>query len=530
METMLATKARQDFDQKLQATLNNHLASILKGKSKKFNEFFSEMLTKSRKEFDEMFKRTYGQIYENNKDVFYELFEALSLYFEKGKIRLDKSLDNFFNNLYQKMFLVLNSQYRFDDKYMACVSNQMNGLQPFGDSPIKLSLQVKRSFIATRAFGQALNIAEEVVTSMLNVPPPTVCSHALTKMSGCNVCQGRVNLKACPGLCGNVMKGCLAYHSELDTEWNSFVDAFGKITERLLGPFSIEAVVEPINIKISEAVMNFQETSAQVSEKVFGSCGKPRLGARSAQEINYETISFGSRSKARNQPKINQTPLEKLINETNAVVRATKNYWSLLPEKMCLDIEETVSSQQENNCWNGKSRNRYTEVVVAGTGIAAQADNPEVKVTPAESSRQTGKLSEQMYKLRMLVSKLRNAQNGQDIDWNDDESDDEDNVDNVYRGDGSGSGDGDISSGISQHPHGPIDQEGSGGDDDEDISRGHQFTKSPTMHQPVPTGRSPTSSAAPPTAAATKASVTKAVVTYLFPIVVVWLGGMFSDW
>jgi hypothetical protein len=44
---------------------------------------------------------------------------------------------------------------------------------------------------------------------------------------------------------------------------------------------------------------------------------------------------------------------------------------------------------------------------------------------------------------------------------------------------------------------------------------------------PVPTGRSPTSSAASPPV---KTSPTKAVVTYLFPIVVVWLGGMFSDW
>ncbi|XP_039274876.1 glypican-1-like [Nilaparvata lugens] len=77
-----------------------------------------------------------------------------------------------------------------------------------------------------------------------------------------------------------VMKGCLAYHSELDAEWNTFVDVMDKLVERLLGPFNIEMVVQPINIKISEAIMNFQESSAQVSQRVFSSCGKPMLGRR----------------------------------------------------------------------------------------------------------------------------------------------------------------------------------------------------------------------------------------------------------
>jgi len=42
-----------------------------------------------------------------------------------------------------------------------------------------------------------------------------------------------------------------------------------KVTDRLLGPFNIEMVVEPIDIKISEAIMNFQENGLEVSQKVF---------------------------------------------------------------------------------------------------------------------------------------------------------------------------------------------------------------------------------------------------------------------
>lgn len=54
------------------------------------------------------------------------------------------------------------------------------------------------------------------------------------------------------------MRGCLSNFVELDAEWDNFVQSMDKITERLLGPFNIVMVVEPINIKISEAIMNFQ--------------------------------------------------------------------------------------------------------------------------------------------------------------------------------------------------------------------------------------------------------------------------------
>lgn len=82
---------------------------------------------------------------------------------------LDDSMDNFFNTLYQKMFTVLNSQYNFDNKYLECVSEHMKEMRPFGDVPQKLSVQVKRSFVATRAFSQALTIAANVLKNMQTV-------------------------------------------------------------------------------------------------------------------------------------------------------------------------------------------------------------------------------------------------------------------------------------------------------------------------------------------------------------------------
>lgn len=85
------------------------------------------------------------------------------------QVDLDEAMDNFFNTLYQKMFTVLNSQYNFDNKYLECVGEHMKEMRPFGDVPQKLGVQIKRSFVATRAFSQALTVAANVLKNMQTV-------------------------------------------------------------------------------------------------------------------------------------------------------------------------------------------------------------------------------------------------------------------------------------------------------------------------------------------------------------------------
>lgn len=140
---------------------------------------------------------------------------------------------------------------------MNCVSEYMKELKPFGDVPDKLSVQVKRSFVATRTFVQALSAAADVAKGMQQVRPLVECTAQLTKMSTCGACMG-FSEKPCEQFCVSVMKICLQQYVELDAEWDLFVAQMEKISDRLLGPFNIVMVVEPINIKISEAIMNFQ--------------------------------------------------------------------------------------------------------------------------------------------------------------------------------------------------------------------------------------------------------------------------------
>lgn len=48
-------------------------------------------------------------------------------------------------------------------------------------------------------------------------------------------------------------------------------DAMLLVADRLEGPFNIEAVIDPVDIKISEAIMTMQDNSMQVSAKVLHS-------------------------------------------------------------------------------------------------------------------------------------------------------------------------------------------------------------------------------------------------------------------
>ena len=54
----------------------------------------------------------------------------------------------------------------------------------------------------------------------------------------------------------------------------------------MIGIFDIEAVVEPIGVKISDAIMNFQNSGYEVTSKVFEDCGRPRLQKRQVSTVN----------------------------------------------------------------------------------------------------------------------------------------------------------------------------------------------------------------------------------------------------
>jgi len=54
----------------------------------------------------------------------------------------------------------------------------------------------------------------------------------------------------------------------VDDGWMYGADALLLVADRLEGPFNIERVLDPMDVKISEAIMNFQENAEAVTAKV----------------------------------------------------------------------------------------------------------------------------------------------------------------------------------------------------------------------------------------------------------------------
>ncbi|XP_046427540.1 glypican-4 [Neodiprion fabricii] len=562
MELRLQARAKDKHEKATRDSLHRW-HQIFATRATKFHDFFKDLLAASKKGFHEMFKRTYGVIYEQNAYLFTDLFKELENYYARGTVNLEDAMDNFFNVLYQKMFTVMNSQYQFDDKYLECVGDHMKEMSPFGDVPQKLSVQIKRSFVATRAFSQSLNVAADVLKNMQTLRSSPECAAALTRMTACPSCSGIPgNVLACTNMCSNVMKGCLAQHAALDVDWNHFVEAVDKVAERLLGPFNIEVVVEPIDIKISEAIMNFQESGADVSQRVFSGCGKPILGKRrrrDSRELQLESLNFNQASSAEDRAPT-AAMMDKLVKEIRQRIRDSRQFWTLLPYQLC-NNGLVVPPSNTKECWNGTHIDQYIYPVSSSGEI--QTLNPEVQASGPKATV----VKEQLYALSMISNRLRLAFNGQDVDWIDTEE--------TGYGSGSGSGDGgddddgridddfedeNIEGGDVE---GRILVEGSGYEtstnsrDNQDAYNNNNNNNNNNKQQTTTTilGKDE-SPVVPPkidTSVTTKSkpgannktlsvagsgngvyrpkmSLTRALTTYLFPIAVMWFGGCLTEW
>ncbi|XP_038674711.1 glypican-6a isoform X2 [Scyliorhinus canicula] len=430
MEDKLSQQSKLEFENMVAET-SHFLRTTFVSRHKKFDEFFRELLQNSEKSLNDMFIRTYGQLYLQNSEVFQGLFTELKRYYTGGNVNLEEMLNDFWARLLERIFQLVNPQYHFTEDYLECISKYTDQLKPFGDVPRKLKIQVTRAFVAARAFVQGLTVGREVANRVSKVIPTVGCIRALMKMMYCPYCHGLPTVKPCNNYCLNVMKGCLANQADLDTEWNLFIDAMLLAAERLEGPFNIEDVVDPIDVKISDAIMNMQENSMQVSAKVFQGCGQPKLlqhGRKSRSISKNFNIRFRPFSPDEYPNTAAGTNLDKLVTDVKEKLKLAKKFWSTLPYNICSDGNVIAGVPEEEDCWNGHTKGRYLPEIM-NDGLTNQMNNPEVDV---DITRPDTKIRQQIMALRVMTNKLKNAYNGNDVNF-------QDSIDEAS-GSGSGSG------------------------------------------------------------------------------------------
>ena len=60
-----------------------------------------------------------------------------------GTPSVPQALDVFYQELFVRMFMLLNPQYTLSDEYMRCMRSTVNTLQPFGEHPAKMRREVR---------------------------------------------------------------------------------------------------------------------------------------------------------------------------------------------------------------------------------------------------------------------------------------------------------------------------------------------------------------------------------------------------
>lgn len=131
------------------------------------------------------------------------------------------------------MFTVMNSQYKYEEEYLECVQKYMNDLKPFGDVPQKLSIQLTRSFVATRTLHKTLTKGADTAEKMLEIKMNEDCGRELVKLQHCGSCKNSRGPGPCVSYCTKTLQNCLVHYLTISDSWDNYVGKL-KITLRLL--------------------------------------------------------------------------------------------------------------------------------------------------------------------------------------------------------------------------------------------------------------------------------------------------------
>ena len=133
---------------------------------------------------------------------------------------------------------------------------------------------------------------------------------------------------------------------------------------------------------------------------MFQDCGQPRMGKRQAFGFGVQQLASVVERKPNSAAGTN---LDHLVTEIISKLKETRGFWTGLPGILCQNPE--VGSGKETvteNCWTGRDRGSYTSRL-AGDGLAAQEQNPEVEV---DTSRPDLDINEQIFSLKLAANKL----------------------------------------------------------------------------------------------------------------------------
>lgn len=231
------------------------------------------MLRVAENDTEEVLKSIYKIDHKDWKGCLNDLFLDLSMYLRQKDGDVTESLTKFYNQLFPVIFqFVLNdpSVVDLDLNYRECLMEARQDLtpQPFGDIPSKLARSLTDSLRAARIFLSTLAFGAELMNVTALFPFEHQCSHALTRLEYCSLCEGLTGARSCRALCHNVMRGCLSGIVGLERRWDLVINQLQVLGGSMRGSRDLEEVLESFHTRVSESIMHSMETTHKYYEKV----------------------------------------------------------------------------------------------------------------------------------------------------------------------------------------------------------------------------------------------------------------------
>ncbi|CAG5863566.1 unnamed protein product [Menidia menidia] len=390
------------------------LQAALNALHRGFDTYFTELHGHSERSLQDVLSPL-GSLYSQNTRLYGDLFADLRRYYRGSALNLDENLSDFWSRLLERTFKTSTPpDVSLSEDYLECVAKQQETLRPFGDIPRDMKAKVIRAFVTARSFIQGLSVSADVVRKVSQVSLGPECSKALMKLVYCPHCRGLASVKPCSSYCSNVMKGCLANQADLNPEWQNLIDTMIQVASSFSTEPSLDVVLSSIPARIYEAVQYLQENMNKFTAKVYQTCGTPFESGTKSPPLQEEKKKSSSLTALKYKPSPTAgVRLEMQVSDLSSKLREMRQYWVQLPVALCSKLSAGRNSQ--DNCWNGITKARYLPEVM-GDGLANQINNPEVDL---DITKPDMTIRQQIMQLKIMSNRLKNALDGNDVDFQD---------------------------------------------------------------------------------------------------------------
>ncbi|XP_077451232.1 glypican-5a isoform X2 [Stigmatopora argus] len=380
MEERYQIAARRDIENLLQ-TSSSSLKFLISRNVAAFQGSFEVLRKQAENHTNVLLQESYGNMADQTEGPVRELFTDISLFLLGSDVHVEDFVQRFFDALFPIVYdrFINPGLGDLSAGYAECVRASSREARPFGGSPSLLADQIARSGVSAKVFLQALHLGIEVINTTDHLLLSRECRKALLKMHYCPHCQGLTQSKPCMGYCLNVMRGCLANMAEIDHHWREFVHSLEELSAQMLGPHDLEQVLLGIHKVLHDAVGHAQRNGLHISAQVQKMCGPPTRKALLTASIQH-TIRESTHLKI--PDKVSGDSLALKRRDFMNSLRLYRAYYGGLADQLCVS---ELASADGLACWNGTDIVKSYTLRVVGSGIKAQAANPEVKVKGADT-------------------------------------------------------------------------------------------------------------------------------------------------